>query len=183
MKPEKIDMKKKIYILIGFILFSYIATILQSCCEDEIRLRSSIDVMAFTKNDDNSYTVNDTIKGPFSLSFYVHTYGYQGFEFMSSAYATSCGYVYLNQIDKNSIKLFLDESIVFNNDTLPKNQNVLALANSGIEMTSGEDFIRFNFDKEFITKTQFLTDSVTFRLDAKTNDDTLLVKDIRMFVK
>ena len=50
-------------------------------------------------------------------------------------------------------------------------------------MTSGEDFIRFNFDKEFITKTQFLTDSVTFRLDAKTNDDTLLVKDIRMFVK
>ena len=176
-------MKKKIYILIGFILFSYIATILQSCCEDEIRLRSSIDVMAFTKNDDNSYTVNDTIKGPFSLSFYVHSYGYQGFEFMSSAYATSCGYVYLNQIDKNSIKLFLNESIVFNNDTLPKNQNVLALSNSGIKMSSGEEFIRFDFDKEFINKTQFLTDSVAFRLDAKTNDDTLLVKDIRMFVK
>ena len=176
-------MKKKIYFLISFILISYVATILQSCCEDEIRLRSSIDVMAFTKNDDNSYTATDTIKGPVVLSFYVHGYVYQGFEFMSSAYATSCGYVYLNQIDKNSIKLFLDESIVFNNDTLPKNQNVLALANSGIEMTSGEDFIRFNFDKEFINKTQFQTDSVTFRLDAKTNDDTLLVKDIRMFVR
>ena len=176
-------MKKKIYILVGFVFFTYVATILQSCCEDEFRLRSIIDAMSFVINDDNSYTVNDTIKGPFSLSFYVHSYGYQGFEFMSSAYATSCGYVYLNQIDKNSIKLFLDESIVFNNDTLPKNQNVLALANSGIEMTSGEDFIRFNFNKEFINKTLFLTDSVTFRLDAKTNDDTLLVKDIRMFVK
>lgn len=176
-------MKKKIYILIGFILFSYIATILQSCCEDEIRLRSSIDVMAFTKNDDNSYTVNDTIKGPFSLSFYVHTYGYQGFEFMSSAYATSCGRTYLNQIDKNSVQLFLNESIVFNNDTLAKNQNVLSLANSGIEMKIGIESVRFDFDKEFINKTQFLSDSVTFRLDAKTNDDTLLVKDIRMFVK
>ncbi len=176
-------MKKKIYFLISFILISYVATILQSCCEDEIRLRSSIDVMAFTKNDDNSYTATDTIKGPFVLSFYVHGYVYQGFEFMSSAYATSCGYVYLNHIDTNSIKLFLNESIVFNNDTLARNQNVLDLSNSGIKMRSGQEFIQFHFDKEFINKTLFLTDRVTFRLDAKTNDDTLLVKDIRMFVR
>ncbi len=50
-------------------------------------------------------------------------------------------------------------------------------------MKSGEEYIRFDFDKNFINKTQFLTDSVTFHLDAKTNDDTLLVKDIRMFVR
>lgn len=90
--------------------------------------------MAFTKNEDNSYTATDTIKGPFVLSFFINVYGYQGFEFMSSAYATSCGRTYLNQIDKNSVQLFLNESIVFNNDTLAKNQNVLSLANSGIEM-------------------------------------------------
>ena len=176
-------MKKKIYILLGFVFFTYVATILQSCCEDEIRLRSSIDVMAFTKNDDNSYTATDTIKGPFVLSFFINVYGYQGFEFMSSAYATSCGRTYLNQIDKNSVQLFLNESIVFNNDTLAKNQNVLSLANSGIEIKIGNESMRFDFDKEFINKTQFLTDSVTFRLDAKTDDDTLLVKDIRMFVR
>ena len=176
-------MKKKIYILVGFVFFTYVATILQSCCEDEFRLRSMIDAMSFAINDDSSYTANDTIKGPFGLSFYVHTYGYQGYKFMSSVYATSCGYVYLNQIDKNSVQLFLNESIVFNNDTLAKNQNVLSLANSGIEMKIGIESVRFDFDKEFINKTQFLSDSVTFRLDAKTNDDTLLVKDIRMFVK
>lgn len=146
----------------------------QSCCEEEFAIKGKGDMRALFVNANGGWSPHgDTIRSPFILSTgfqseYVRQVSTSSV--MSAAYAFSCGTIFLNELDKESLILTVNKSFLLGSDTIPAFQNLLPIEGLEKEVTPEWGNVFVTFPKEFINRATFEHGMHTFKMTGKTTD-------------
>lgn len=182
----------KLKVFLGFYLSILSLGILQSCCEEELKITSeggSMTAWELYETDKGGIGRRkiSEFSGDFILGAYFVTHfaskssPLKNFSLTNKSYAISCEQVEVNSIDENSLTISLDKIILLNNDSISAGNNLIAIPESGVIVHSvGRGLVEFRFTEEFFQNTT-MTDSIyTFNFNGRTDDNIDLNSSISL---
>lgn len=172
-------MKAKQLTRFSIIIAAYLilSVIFNSCiCGDHYSRLKGIQHFYSFQPDLPTNPYSDTITTTFSFytAFNIEYLTQYSFQLLTNAYAFQpCPREIVNPIDPNSIKIILDQDLIFDGDTLQQGTSILDLEGAITEnYIDYDDGLAFNFDSLFISKANFEKDWYIFIL-TMTNFDTI----------
>jgi hypothetical protein len=180
-------MKLKWKALLGVYVLILAGGLIQSCCEEEFAIKGQGNMRALFVNSNGGWSPHgDTIRSPFILSTgfqseYVRQVSIGSV--MSSAYAFSCGTIFLNELDSETLVLTVDKSFLLGNDTVPAFQNLLPVEGLEKEVTPEWGNVFVTFSKEFLDQAKFDHGIHTFKMTGTTTDGIDLQAELKVYLK
>lgn len=185
--------RKLIIIIAGFYGFFVLTTILQSC--DLLSYDATICDIYFTgiKNfqsdsepDDLTQEIGFVIR---AKDYCTSAFNFNDLNLISSCYATTKCADWQNGLNESSFELSFDKLIIFNNDTIKPNQDLLKIASikTGIKIVTTNEckFIlsRINFSDELRNKLLIDTGIYNVTFKCKTTDGKEFEKQRKVILR
>jgi len=143
-----------------YISFLLLSAIIYSCCPEETFEIKSFDSLSVyqVNQKTSSSSQEDSITDEFQLRAEFGTYlsVASDFNLTTSAYATSCdNTIFLNELDKESIRVSLDKDFIFDGQTIAANTNLTDFVEIKNNIDIFYEIVNVHFLNDFLDKAQF----------------------------
>jgi len=169
-------MKNIRFTLLAITTYLFVAVILFSCCKEitwQIIAGESGNLSVVTICDDlNDFDCN--ISGPFSINFYAPLEQVSDIspQLITSAYGTSCEFIYLNMVDLSSVSLVFSENFKNSSGQIATGTNLNGLEN--ISVSADGEGASFFFGEDFFEQLELESDTISVNFSGTTDDNIIL---------
>jgi len=140
-----------------------------SCCSEDITLVGAGELIAIQEKFTRE--VISTVSGEFVLlnemEINIASNLIQN-PFINELQATTCGEVFLNEIDPSSLMVIVDKAFDFNGQSIAAGADLLEI--DGVLNDIGTSTIFIEFTEDFVSSADFLNELYTFELKFATSD-------------
>lgn len=167
-------MKKVMYVFLVFHVLSIVA-----CCSDDFSLVGAGEMKAYTSQE--SYESITVVDSTFALHNEMDVEMANNIMqslFVNELYATTCGEVYLNEINESSLQLVVDKDFDFNGAVVPTGSNLIELVGVSTNFYFSGFFIEFS--DEFVQAADFAEEIYTFEVEFDTSDGKTFSNSIEL---
>lgn len=171
---------KVVTIIISGFLFSIM---ISSCCTNEVAIIGKGDFFALLSTEIHLPT--DTIREEIVLSIQPEIDNVNaGMSILNNCYATSCGLVFVNDIDYETVELYFDKAIIINSDTINPGTNLYSHETTKDYMSLLDDIYIITFKDDFYKQSLgFSEDKYRVYYNAYTTDGLFLSDTLEALIE
>ncbi len=166
-----------------YMIFVLLSVITNACCETNYQIIGNGSITAYDFESTETFTedIIGTIIGGFRIDVNHETMIAEtdfDFNFIQSAYATSCGENYENDLEGSTLRISTNADFTFDGIIIEQGSNLIDLEDLDYDFGFGGISVRFN--EEFINRMEFIDEVYEFKFEIYTTDGLELVNTINL---
>ncbi|MFI0430756.1 hypothetical protein [Mariniflexile sp. HMF6888] len=173
--------KRALYI---YLIFLFLSVITSACCKTNYQIIGNGSITAYDSESGETFTedIIGTIIGGFRIDvnheISIATGTDFNLSFIQSAYATSCGENYENDLDGSTLKISTNKDFIYDGILIEQGSNLTDI--EGLDYDFGFGGISVRFNEEFVNRMEFINEVYEFKFEISTTDGMELVNIINL---